>query len=297
MELPVSGEPMGRCLIVLCGWFSLFRPIYGATSTIYAMTTSPLIATTSTTTFQPVSELPTAPSAGYFAISPDGTTAYFSPGSACAGFCSTISAMSLSTGKTLHTYQTAYIMTGGTVILPKASQLYVASCEYGSGGCAFGFVEIFDIESEQELAVISTGGDVVTGLSVASNVATVYASHQLAYQCTPASCDTPLQTVSIPSDAVTAIDVATLMPTNSLSTPQYTAPASALVFGYDRVTGYLLIGSEDCSGCPSVPGAVVSVDLATLTFGPKIPVPDGFEVNNLAIAGNGATLALAGSLN
>ena len=92
---------MMRSCIVVCGAFSLPGPIYRATSTIYAVTTTPVIAPTSTATFPPVSTLPTAPAANDFAISPDGTTAYFLQGATCC----TISAMSLSTGKTVHTYQ------------------------------------------------------------------------------------------------------------------------------------------------------------------------------------------------
>jgi len=148
---------MTRWLIVVSSGILLLGRNYGAEATIYGATPYPLIAPTSTTTFQAAGFIPTRPGASSFLISPDGKTAYFPTCVLGANYPCPITAMDLGTGKTLRAFQTKYIPLGPMAILPDESQLYVATdtgCD--SGGCGLGYVEVFDPASGRELAVIDT---------------------------------------------------------------------------------------------------------------------------------------------
>lgn len=275
---------MTKSIAVFCGALALLAPLHAATSTIYAAASSPLIAPTSAGTFKPSAEIPTLPGANSFVIAPFGDTAYFAVGpTGLSVGTNQIAAMSLATGKIVHTYQTQNLFSGGLVILPNESQLYAGTCVLQAGipFCSTGFVEVFDIASGQELAVLTMNGDVVASLAVAPDGAYVYVTHSPAtIYCCPG--DTP-QATSIPSSSVTAINVASLQAGASYVPPA--GPESVVISGDSR-TGYV----------QAIP-AIYVVSLAQMTQEETIALPSGFYPQTTAISANGATLAVAGTVN
>jgi DNA-binding beta-propeller fold protein YncE len=271
---------MTQSLLAFSIALSLLRPLDAASSTIYAAASSPLIAPVSTATFMPSFEIPTLPGANSFVISPLGDTAYFVVGP--TGFVETsyeIAAVSLVTGKILHTYQTQYALQGAIAVLPNESQLYAGTCilEDPFPFCATGFVEIFDIASEQELAVLTMNGDQMNGFAVAPDGANVYVTHSPCSDCG----DSP--STSIPSGSVTAIDVATLQAGASYVPP---AEPEAMVIRGDGETGYV----------QAIP-AIYTVSLPEMVQEATIVLPAGFYPLRTAVSANGATLAVAGTVN
>src|ERR1022692_4935858 len=288
---------MIRSLIVLSLAFTTLRPMLGTTPTIYAATPFPVIAPTSTTTFQSSATIPTAPGANSFALSPDGKTVYFTTGTIPTGNNSII-AVDLATGKTFHTYQTQYAVLplgpSTFAVLPNESQLWVATCSSFDQTltCYGGYVEVFDVTSGRQLAALSMGSDEGLGVVAAPNGATVYAVHayNFVYCCggpnqRSSAGTTVHQTTSVPSNAVTAIDVASLQPGASFVSPDGATPNS-MVAGAGSRTGYVLgVVSGEFT-------YLYAIDLPLMTLKATIvPPPTLYFGGTIMISRDGAVLA------
>ena len=130
-------------------------------------------------------------------------------------------------GKTLHTYHTKYpIWNPVTLVLaPSQSRIYVDTCSSSADGstCQGGNVEVLDVASGQNLAVISAGTDQVFGIAAAPDGTAVYAAH---YPNSPDCCFSiccALPAGSVPSSAITAFDATSFQPVGSLAFPTRTA--------------------------------------------------------------------------
>jgi len=192
-------------------------------------------------------------------------------------------AVNLSTGSTVHTYATQFYPYGGMFVLPDESQLYVGTCALATYGgssvdaCGSGYVEVFDIASEQELAVISLNGDIASSLIGTSNA--VYVVHNAPPPIIIPP-DVSAQNASIPENSVTAVSTATFQAVGSYQ-PASSALGSMVIAGN---TGYLVDG-----------GLLLVIDLQQMTLQGTVPLPSGFKPQSIAVSASGATLAIAGS--
>jgi hypothetical protein len=104
----------------------------------------------------------------------------------------------------------------------------------GGSSCQGGNVEVLDVASGQNLAVIPMAGDQVTQIVVAPGGETVYVSHFPNFPCygcdmrSSAHTQLPTQSDSVPSSALTAIDVATLQVGASYVPSGYSPQAVAI---------------------------------------------------------------------
>jgi DNA-binding beta-propeller fold protein YncE len=278
-------------LMVLCLTLTALQTASAETSRIYGSAPYWVLAPTSTTTFTSPGIIPTQPGAGDMQLSPDGKTLFFIQNGG-------VVAMDIATNKTLHTYQTMYPipLEFGLLpfaVLPNESQIYVATCDYYLDvACIAGYVEVFDVGTEQELAVISMDQDQVYGLAVAPNGATVYAVHSY-NDC----CDARLHSytrprahagpLSVPSNSVTAIDVVSLQPGASFTPPGDIIIPQSIVVAAGSQTGYVLSANFYFNE-----SGVFAVDLTDMTAtAGLVPAASYFGVA-MMMSGNGATLAL-----
>jgi sugar lactone lactonase YvrE len=268
-----------------CLFIAQARP---ADYTLYSPVTFSTITAFNTSTWQPSKTIP-AVNSGNFVLSADGNTFYASVSSE-----NRVVAIDRTSGSVLHVYTLTYPLAAGLAILPNQSQLYVGTCAsyLGSVGCVGGEVEVFDVTSEHHLAILSMGSDQITQIVAAPNGAAVYVTHfyapdQYGGDVRPAAV-TPDQ-ASVPSETLTAIDVATLQVGASAGVFQM-APMSVAI-SQDSSSAFLL-AAQDLIWGPSV----YAVDLADMTITATLPI--GMCVNlfggvNIALSPDGSTLATA----
>jgi streptogramin lyase len=269
---------MLRSLLVICAGILAAPQMPAANSSIYVPVSYSTITPVNTKTLLPGTVI-SAGGAYTFVLSADGNT-FFTIESRSPG---KVVAIDRATGKQLHAYHTKFPISSGLAVLPNGSQIYVGTCPANPFVCQ-GYVEVFDVASGAHLAAIGMGGDQLSQIVAAPNSATVYAGHY--YSCMQ-PCNgprVPAPADSVPSDALTAIDVATLRPGASYAYEDFGAMAVAI--SPDSRHGYVL-GQEWYSGV----GALYSVDLKTSTVA---EIWTGFcGVGSLGVSPNGATLAMA----
>ena len=213
---------MLRACLVICAGMLAVPQMPAADSSIYVPVSYSTITPVNTKTLLPGTVI-SAGGAYTFVLSADGNTFFTiesrSPGS--------VVAIDRATGKPLHSYHTRFPISSGLAVLPNGSQIYVGTCPANNFVCQ-GYVEVFDVASGAHLAVIEMGGDQLSQIVAAPDSATVYAGHY--YSCMQ-PCNgprVPAPADSVPSDALTAIDVATLQPGTSYAYEDFGPMAVAI---------------------------------------------------------------------
>ena len=214
-------------------------------------------------------------------LSSDGNTFYVAAPSGPTYSNGQIIAVDRLNGKTLHTYHTKYPIWNpvSLALAPNQSRIYVDTCSSSADGstCQGGNVEVLDVASGQNLAVISAGTDQVFGIAAAPDGTAVYAAH---YPNSPDCCFSICCAVpagSVPPSAITAFDATSFQPVGSLAFP--TGTPSSIVITPDSQTGFVASG-----------GNVYQIALAQMTLAATIPVGDAAF---MALSGDGTTLAAA----
>jgi DNA-binding beta-propeller fold protein YncE len=269
---------MVRFLVCLCGGLLAAPQAPAANSTIYTPVTFATISDVNRKTLQPTNVV-AAGNADAFVLSADESTFY----AAQSGTPSYVFAIDRATGTKLHTYPTEYPTWGGLAV--SANRIYVGTCSYSEDGftCEGDNVEVFDIASGRELAVIPMAGDQITQIVIAPNGATVYVVHFDNAPCF--DCETRGQGSTVPSSALTAIDAVSLQPGASYAPSQYLPQAVAIT--PDGRHAFLL-AYEYFVG----QGALYEIDLPKMTLEATIP-PTGYcGEGSVALSDDGATLAV-----
>jgi hypothetical protein len=276
-----------RSFVILFTLPAAFVPGHAASSTIYMPLPYTIIAPVSTSSFAtgPVIATNQCCSA---ALSADGRT-FFIAGDA-------IAAVDRVSGKTLHTYTTQNPIWGPLAIAPDQSKIYVDTCSSSDGGtCQGGNVEVLDVASGENLAVISMGQDQVYEIQAAPDGKTVYAVHFYnLYDCCGDGVNRPgvsaRNSITPPSNALTAINVASLQIGASFltSAPLMGPPISAMVISPNSLTAFVLEYAYPNQ-------TLYQVDLASMTATATLVPPPGVYQEaggSLAISKNGAILAV-----
>jgi DNA-binding beta-propeller fold protein YncE len=191
------------------------------------------------------------------------------------------------TGKTLRTYHTKYPIWNpvSLALAPNQSRIYVDTCSSSADGstCQGGNVEVLDVVSSQNLAVISVGTDQVFGIAAAPNGKTVYAAHYPNSPdcCFSVCCAVPAST--IPPSAITAFDATSFQPVGSLTVASWTP--SSIAITPDSQTAYVSSGTFG--------NTVYQIALAQMSLVATITLPN--STVSMALSGNGATLAVSGA--
>ena len=285
---------MFRILLILCAGLMVLPQAPAANSTIYSTFPYSTVVPISAMTFKPVGLIPLRVAANTLVLSADGRTFYSIDSNSTAK--NQVFAIDVATGKTLRVYQTKNPIwfPYPLAVSPNQSQIYVSTCSSSIDGatCEGGNVEVLDVASGLDLAVISMGSDQVFQIAAAPNGAAVYVVH---YDNFPYCCAAPYtvlrdQADPVPSGALTAIDVASLQVGASYAAPNYT-PWSVVV-APDSRHGYLLDDEY------AVGQAIFEIDLAQMTLAATIvPPPTCYFYGGsmaMALSGNGATLAVLG---
>jgi WD40 repeat protein len=226
---------------------------------------------------------------GSLALSADGKTLFTAKGGSISARGHVL-VIDRATGKTLHTYQTLYAIWGTLAVSPNGSQIYVPTCSSSGDDvtCQDGYVEVLDAASGAELATISMAGDQVSQIVIPNSV-TAYVAHY--YNPMPCyGCDVSRhaanQVNTVPSNALTAIDMATLQVGASYSPPNY--EPTSLVISPDGNTGYLLASEVFWYS-----GAIYEIDLASMTLTATLSTGSFCGFGSVGLSPNGATLAVA----
>src|ERR1039458_4624952 len=124
---------------------------------------------------KPVGLIPLRVAANPLVLSADGRTFYSIDSNSTAK--NQVFAIDVATGKTLRVYQTKNPIwfPYPLVVSPNQSQIYVSTCSSSIDGatCEGGNVEVLDVASGLDLAVISMGSDQVFQIAAAPNGAAV----------------------------------------------------------------------------------------------------------------------------
>ena len=208
---------MRRYLPAVCVALAVLPQLHAANSTIYTSNPGTVLTTLSTKTLKGGGTIPAGIGSTVALLSSDGNTFYM------AAPNGQIIAVERLTGKTLRTYHTKYPIWNpvSLALAPNQSRIYVDTCSSSADGstCQGGNVEVLDVASGQNLAVISVGTDQVFGIAAAPNGKTVYAAHYPNSPdcCFSVCCAVPAST--IPPSAITAFDATSFQPVGSLAFP------------------------------------------------------------------------------
>jgi WD40 repeat protein len=289
---------IGRLALILCVsplFITLARP---ADYTVYDPVPFSTISSFNTTTWQP--EKTVAAVGGNIlsdtlVLSSDGNTFYVS-----IPATNLVEAIDRASGKVLQSYAPKYPIVAAPAVLPNGSALFVGTCGESDtfAGCIGGGVEVFDVASAKPLDIISMGSDQVSQIVAAADGATVYVSHYYAPSafCTPFSswCPSPVAPAqtSVPSQTLTAIDVATLQVGASVGAPEGSPPESPLAVAItpDGQQAWMLAGEDFIPGGP--PATVYGVSLADMTINATIPIATIIWGGpTIAVSPDGSTVA------
>jgi DNA-binding beta-propeller fold protein YncE len=288
---------MSRYIFMILAGMLLVPQARPATSSAYYPVQFSALTSFNTSTWQPGAIIPAA-NADTFVLSADGATIYaveHSSAFGCAPGCTLghVLVIERSTGKTLHSYQTHYPIWGGLAVLPNQTQIYVYTCSSSLDGftCQGGTVEVLDVVSGKNLAIIPMAGDEISQIVAGPDSATVYVTH---YDFTPCfACDVVAAEAQAglgASGALTQIDVATLQVKGNYSLENYGGGAFAL--SPDGHKGYLLATyiffQEGGNG-----GAVYQIDVESMTSAATLSTNSFCGFGSMGVSPDGNTLAVA----
>jgi YVTN family beta-propeller protein len=278
---------MRRFLLVIWAVSAVLPQLHAQESTIYTSNPGTILTTISAKTLTGGGIIPAGIDSTVAVLPSDGSTFYMAAPSLGNFAKGEIIAVDRRSGKTLQTYRTKnYIWNPiSLAVAPNQSQIYVDTCSstIDDSTCQGGNVEVLDVATGQNLAVISFGSDQVFGIAAAPDGSTVYAVH---YYNPPicVSCGGPTIPSTIPSTAITAIDATSLQPGASLALGGY---PSAVAISPDSQTGFVASGEN-----------VYQIALAQMTLEETIPVEGALF---MALSSDGSTLVAtevdAGYLN